>query len=810
MRSFLHRLLAVLLLCACAAAPAWAVDESDLLPVDQAFALSASASPDGGIALHWKIAPGYYLYRERIHVQALDGFDAGALQLPPGARHHDEFFGDVQTYRDQVVARLPGKATAPTATLKVKYQGCADLGVCYPPQTRTLNVALPATPDAASTASAAAIAPAADGLAALGRALAGGGVRPAASPGAMDAQPLPPEQAFGFEAIVGDGRTLLLRFTPARGYYLYRDKTSVRVSGAEGIAAGALRWPPGVAHHDEHFGDVVVYFDQVDVPLALQRRNADAADITVTATFQGCQTDGICYPPMTRSVALALPAAAAIDTRNAGTPAATVAAAMAPSSMAGTATGDPASTSDGLATAVATTGDDANARIAGQAPAAIPSSGQAEDSRLAAGLAGSNRWLALLGFFGAGLLLAFTPCVLPMIPILSGLIAGQGTRLGTGRALLLSLVYVLANALVFTLAGVVAGLLGANLQAAFQQPWIIAAFAALFVVLALSSFGLYQLQLPMALRARLGAWSGRQHGGSLAGVATMGALSALIVGPCVAPPLAGAVLYIGQAHDPVLGGAALFLLAMGMGLPLLAFGAAAGRGMPTSGPWMTAVERVFGLVFLGLAVWMLARILPGPVTLALWGLLALGAAAWASMASSAAAGASARGRLLARFAALVLGVAGAAQLFGALAGGSDPLQPLAGVGGTHAATSAPVFDHVKSSADLDRAVAAASAAGRPLMLDFYADWCVSCKEMEKYTFTDPDVRAALSGFVLLKADVTANDAVDQALMRRFGIIGPPGTLFFAGGSEQRGLRLVGFEKVAPFVQRLQRARTATP
>lgn len=778
MSSWGRRAIAALLACACMGpacfGPAWAVSEADLLPVDQAFALTASAPSADRIELRWKIADGYYLYRQRIGVQADPAFHAEALQLPQGAKHHDEFFGDVQTYRRALLAVLPGAAGSSSVTLKVKYQGCADLGVCYPPQLRTLTVALPAAAPAAAPA------PAADGgLSALQRVL-GGSVAPlsASTPG-TDAQPLPPEQAFGFEAIVDDANTLLLRFTPAKGYYLYRDKTTLRVSGADGIQAGSPRWPPGVQHRDEHFGDVVVYFDQVDVPLPLLRKTARAEAISVTATFQGCQTDGICYPPMTRSVALQLPAATTGATPNG------VATVAASSPLHAAAASTPSATG-------------AQPAIGSAATRTAP---QAEDSRLAASLAGTSRWLTLLGFFGAGLLLAFTPCVLPMIPILSGLIAGQGTRLGTGRALLLSLVYVVANALVFTAAGIVAGLLGANLQAAFQTPWIITAFAALFIALALSSFGLYELQLPMALRSRLGALTDRQRGGSLAGVAAMGALSALIVGPCVAPPLAGAVLYIGQTHDPVLGGAALFLLAMGMGVPLLVFGAAAGRGLPTNGPWMTAMQRIFGFVFLGLAVWMLSRILPGAATLALWGLLALAAAAWAFGATTT----TPRAQWLARFAALVLAVTGAAQLLGAFAGGSDPLQPLAGVSSAAQPGAMPVFRTIKSSADLDRELAGASAAGKPAMLDFYADWCVSCKEMEKYTFTDPAVQAALAGVVLLKADVTANDATDQALMQRFGIIGPPGTLFFNAGGEQRGLRLVGFEKSAPFVARIQAA-----
>jgi thiol:disulfide interchange protein DsbD len=767
-----------LVLLASIAAPAHAVDESDLLPVDQAFALHAAAPQSDRIELSWKIADGYYLYRHRISVQVEGaGFAPGELQLPRGERHHDEFFGDVETFRGSLLAVQPGVASAGTTrvTLKVKYQGCADLGVCYPPQTRTLTVALP---------------PAAATGAGLPGTAARGGLRlpGLASAGAME--PLPDTQAFGFEAIVGDAGTVLMRFTPAQGYYLYRDRSSFRIEGVApgtpGITAGKPRWPAGVQHRDEHFGDVVVYFDQVDVPLPLRRKPGPATNARVVATFQGCQTDGICYPPMTRTVALSLPAFA-----GAAEPAGAASAAF------------PEIANDHTPP-IAASAAPASGIAADAAPASAATSTQpeslADDSRLAAALAGKSRWLTLLGFFGAGLLLAFTPCVLPMIPILSGLIAGQGTRLGTSRAVVLSLVYVVANALVFTVAGVVAGLLGANLQIVFQQPWIIVAFAALFVALALSSFGLYELQLPMALRARLGMLSDRQHGGSLAGVAAMGALSALVVGPCVAPPLAAAVLYIGQSHDPVFGGAALFLLAMGMGVPLLFFGAAAGRGMPTSGPWMTAVQRVFGFVFLGLAVWMLARILPAIAVLALWGLLALAAAAWALSATTQ----SPRTRMAARFAGLVLAVVGAAELLGALGGGRDPLQPLAGVFGASQA-QALAFRTIKSSADLDREVAAAQAAGKPLLFDFYADWCVSCKEMEKYTFTDPAVQSALADFVLLKADVTANDELDQALMKRFGIIGPPGTLFFVDGRERRELRLVGYEKVAPFVARVQRA-----
>ncbi len=785
----LNLVLAATALAGLTAMPAHAaINPDDLLPVDEAFALRAEAPSGDRIEIHWRIADGYYLYKHRISVQSDAAFAAQPLQLPQGEAHEDEFFGRVETYRQALTAVLPGHAqgNARQVTLKVRYQGCADAGICYPPQTRSLSVTLPEA-SATATQPAVAFGPA------RGAAPLGGGLL-AGKAGATDALPLPPEQAFGFEAIAGDGNTLLLRFTPAPGYYLYREKTTLRLDDAAakaGITLGTPRWPQGVAHRDEHFGNVVVYFDQIELPVALTRSKADAATVRLTAGFQGCQTDGICYPPMTRTVEVALPAGvvgvAAADAQPIPSPAlplkgreqSAAAPAIEPSPSRGGLGGDGLAAADGT-------------------------SNLAEDSRLAASLAGPNRWWALASFFGFGLLLSFTPCVLPMIPILSGLIAGHGPGLGARRAFALSFVYVLASALVFTVAGVIAGLVGANLQIAFQNPWVIGAFALLFVALALSSFGLYELQLPAGLRNRLGSMSDHQRGGSWAGVAVMGALSALIVGPCVAPPLAAGVLYIGQTQDPVFGGAALFLLAMGMGVPLLAFGVAAGKGLPTSGPWMVAVQRVFGFIFLGLAVWMLSRVVPGAATLALWGVLLLAAAATIAAAVKAAQRYGVR--VLGWTTAMLLGVVGAAQLVGAMAGGSDPLQPLAGLRSGNAAHAAELpFRNIKSLADLEREVGAAKAAGKPVMLDFYADWCVACKEMEKYTFPDASVHAALSGFVLLKADVTANDDVDQALMKHLGIIGPPATLYYVDGSERRNLRLFGFEEPGPFVERIGKA-----
>lgn len=737
------------------------IDPDDLLPVEQAFALTATATAPDAIELRWRIAEGYYLYRHRFAVRDARGVVAGELKLPPGKAYHDEFFGDVETYRGQLLASLPitPEPGATEAVFEVRSQGCADIGVCYPPQKQTVRVALAGV---AATAPPAINDPARTLLQALGGKPALDPVQGIGPDGSAVDLPLPPEEAFGFEAIADSASSLLLRFTPAPGYYLYRDRSGFRIDG-QSLALGVPAWPAATSHFDEHFGAVQVYFDEVEVPLPMVRQAAGPAQTArLTAIFQGCQEDGICYPPMTRVIEVLLPAATAADL--------------------GTAAAAPT---------LAAPADDADL---------------AEDSRLAAALAGPDRVWTLLMFFGFGVLLAFTPCVFPMIPILSGIIAGAGNVTGR-RAFTLSLVYVLAMALVFTLAGVVAGLLGANLAAAFQQPWILTAFALLFVALAFSMFGFYELQLPSSWQTRLAELSNKQSGGSLIGVVIMGVLSALIVGPCVAPPLAAAVLYISQSRDPVLGGLALFALAMGMGAPLLAFGTAAGKLLPRAGAWMDAVKAVFGVTFLGLAIWMLDRFLDPVWIMSLTGLLLVSCAVYLGALERIEPGASGWRRLW-KALGLALLLAGSAQLIGAMAGGRDLFQPLKGVFGGGAAAEAKLnFAKIKSVDDLDAAIAAASAAGRPVLFDFYADWCVSCKEMEKYTFTKPEVQAALAGFVLLKADVTANDDIDQALMRRYGIIGPPATLFFGlDGAEQRGLRLIGFENAGKFVERVGKVR----
>jgi thiol:disulfide interchange protein DsbD len=565
---------------------------------------------------------------------------------------------------------------------------------------------------------------------------------------------LPVDQAFVFTAIADGADRVLLDWQVAPGYYLYRHRTSAKTS-TPGFSLGEIAMPDGKKKTDEFFGDVEVYYGILTATVPVTRPTG-ASSFEVEVTYQGCADAGLCYPPVTKTMAIELPPP--------GTP----------------------STSD-VAPMVS------------------------EQDRLSSLISGGNLLAILASFFGFGLLLAFTPCVLPMIPILSGIIAGQGAAATPSRSFLLSVTYVLGMALTYTIAGAAFAAAGQQAQAFFQQPWIIIAFAALFVVLALAMFGLFDLKIPSALETRLANVSGRQKAGSFVGTAVMGALSALVVTACVAPPMVAALAVIGQTGDVLRGALALFVMAIGMGTPLLFVGIAGGRFLPHAGPWMTTIKALFGVLFLGVAVWMLERILPGALTLALWALLVIVGGYYFGGFGRTSAGAAAP-RLLARGLGLAAIVWGTIMMIGAAAGGHDPLQPLRGAtlpgfGGQAGATASEAlpFRKIASVGDLDRELAAAQAAGQPVMLDFYADWCVSCKEMEKYTFSVPEVQQDLAGFVLLKADVTANSEADQALFRRFGVYGPPTTAFFGTqGRECRAFRLVGYVKADDFRSHLAR------
>jgi thiol:disulfide interchange protein DsbD len=574
----------------------------------------------------------------------------------------------------------------------------------------------------------------------------------------VDSEFLPPSEAFKVEAVAEGADRVRVDFLVTPGYYLYRHRMSFAVDTAAGPVAatlGAVDIPAGEWKEDEFFGRQQVFHESMSVSVPVSRAPGGALELPLVVGLQGCAEAGLCYPPEKRRFKVMLPAATGSAT--AGPPPG-AAARGAVGGASGGGTGGFVSEQDRLA-------------------------GLIRDGSLPAVLA---------TFFGLGLLLAFTPCVLPMVPILSGIIAGQGASATPRRSFTLSLAYVLGMAFTNTLAGIGAAAAGQQLQAFFQQTWIIVVFALLFVVLAASMFGLFTLQLPSALQTRLTEASNSQRAGTLWGVAAMGALSALIVSACVAPPMFAALAVIAQTGDVARGGSALFAMSLGMGAPLLAVGASAGQLLPRVGAWMEAVKEFFGVLMLGVAAWMLARVLPANLSLIAWAVpaLALAWVLWRLRPRDEAA------EWLTRVAAVVAAAYGLALIAGSALGGRDPLAPIPQLAREVKTLE---FRKIKGTAELDKELAAAAMTGRPVMLDFYADWCVSCKEMERYTFTDPGVQKALAGALLLKADVTANDEADQALLKRFGIFGPP-TIAFWGpdGTERAQFRVVGFMKAEAF------------
>ena len=606
---------------------------------------------------------------------------------------------------------------------------------------------------------------------------------------------LDPDVAFVLSAAAGPG-TVEARWDIAEGYYLYRDKFRFQAADGSGVTLGEAGFPKGKVKDDEYFGRMEVYYGSVAalVPVSRADRAGPAAGggpVDVDVTYQGCAEAGLCYPPITKTVSLFLPAARA-DTGTDAAPGAPDLAALGMEGGIREAPGVPGLPGLGAGEA---------------APAEMP-----EQDRIAEALVSGNRWLVVLSLFGAGLLLTFTPCVLPMVPILSGIIVGQQKADGrngvtTRRAFMLSLAYVLAMAFTYAVAGVVTGLFGANLAAAFQAPWIVSGFALVFVLLALSMFGFYDLQIPASWQAKLAALSHRQQSGTYIGVGAMGALSALIVGPCVAAPLAGVLIYIGRTGDPVLGGIALFALGMGMGVPLIVAGVSAGKLLPRAGAWMNAVKAVFGVMLLAVAIYLLERVAPEPVTLLMWAALFIVCSIYMGALDSLTAE-SGGWRRLWKGAGLVVLVYGVLVLVGAAGGQGDLLRPLKGIGPAagEGARHDLEFRQVKGVDGLNAELLPAAARGRVVMLDYYADWCVSCKEMERFTFSDSAVRAALSGVLLLQTDVTANDALDKALLAEFGLFGPPAILFFGpDGRERRDLRVVGFMNAGAFRRVVERA-----
>jgi thiol:disulfide interchange protein DsbD len=598
---------------------------------------------------------------------------------------------------------------------------------------------------------------------------------------------LEPDAAFKFSAQMVDGHTLSVSFQIADGYYMYRERFKFKADGAR---LGALAIPAGTVHFDETFGkNVETYRKTVTMTMPVDAAGA----FTLLATGQGCSDKGLCYAPQDYKIQLVgsgsvpLPAAPAA-------PAAPGAAAALSAPVAAVAEGKPAAVTPGV-TIVAIPTPTVAVIPPPAAPVAVAAAPVSESGRLEAALKGGKLLVILPLFALLGLGLSFTPCVLPMVPILSSIIVGEGASSSRGRGLLLSVTYSLGMAIVYTALGVAAGLAGEGLAAALQNPWVLGSFGVLMAILSLSMFGFYELQVPAALQSKLSTVSNRQSSGKLAGVFVMGAISALIVGPCVAAPLAAALVYISQSRDVVIGGAALFAMAVGMSVPLMLVGVSAGALLPRAGMWMDAVKRFFGVLMLAMGWWLVSPVLPAAVQMLGWAALLVGYGMYLLMNS---------GKWVAKSVGVIVAVLGLTQLVGVVSGGRDPLAPLAHLtGGKQQATLA--FQRVKTVQQLDAALARSGSGGKTAILDFYADWCVSCKEMEKLTFVDPQVRAKLANTVLLQVDVTANDADDKAMLKRFGLFGPPGIILFdRAGKEIDGARVIGFQDAAKFTASLSR------
>jgi thiol:disulfide interchange protein DsbD len=565
---------------------------------------------------------------------------------------------------------------------------------------------------------------------------------------------LPPDKAFVLTIQAEDQHTLLANFNITPDYYLYRNKINFISANAK-FHILRVDLPNGEIKNDPNFGPLEVYHQSFQARIILDKVD-NSMPLTLKASYQGCSDKGLCYPPIEKTFQIDF-----VQTLSAA----------------------PTSPTPGLDSKNVSAND---------------------NTQIAKIFKGGSFWLIVSFFFGAGLLLALTPCVFPMIPILSGIIVGRGHKITHSHALILSFAYVLGMAITYAAAGVAAGYSGNLLSNTLQTPWVLGSFAAIFVVLSLSMFGFYELQLPTALQSRLSNTSNKLHGGHISGVFVMGALSAIIVGPCVAAPLAGALLYISQTHDAILGGTALFFLALGMGAPLLVIGGSAGALLPKAGAWMESVKRIFGVLMLAMAIWIISPVISVMVLMLLIASLLIFAAIYLHALDPLphnARGLNKFGKGLGIL-ALLLGVA---YLIGALSGAHDILRPLGNI--VHSSDQGPVklkFSRIKSTSDLDARLA--QAKGQIVMLDFYADWCVSCKEMDRLTFSDSSVQSKLKSALVLQADVTVNDSEDKILLQRFQLFGPPATLFFdAQGKELTDFRVIGYQDATQFINSLQNA-----
>lgn len=783
-------------------ANSFAASSDELLKADKAFAPSISLIDSGHIKATWNIADGYYMYRKRFSFKSdTSGITLGEPVFPKGKIKEDPAFGKMEVYRHEMSVEIPitreNKAAVEFA-LKTKSQGCADIGVCYPPQKKTLTIKLAAVadqetsetsnnmPTIASSPKKGAFSLAKElGITTLGDANA----------------PLPPDKAFAYDISAKDQQKLNARWDVTEGHYLYQQKLKFSlVNPPEGVSLGKPVLPKGKAEHDKYYGDIVIYNKSFDVQLPLIGK---ADSVTVKTSYQGCsKLTGICYPPQTKTQTIDLSKAKPSKS----------------APVTQTATKAVAGTTSTTAIEDAKLGN-TESESADSITLGSAQSIKTGNSFLDKSLNSKSLWSIFFAALGAGLLLAFTACMYPMIPILSSIIVGQGKEVSMGKGLSLSAIYVLSLAVTFGIVGAITASVagGIGVQAYFQNSWVLSAFALLFIVLAFSMFGFYDIQVPAALQNKLSSLSNKQKGGSLIGVAIMGSLSALIVGPCGGPVLAAMLGYAAASSSMVNGFAALFALGLGMGLPLLVVGAGGGKLLPKAGNWMSAVKATAGVILLAVSIIILERmphLFPPGFTMLLWALLLIISGIYLGAFGSLKEDASDWFKLWKGIGTTAV-IYGAIVLFGGQMGGQTVTDPLYGIKsgaigqssgvsqGGNTALEHVTFIKIKSTKDLKNEILKAKQQGKAVMLDFYADWCLYCKHYDRYVFPDPSVRRYLDNMVILQADVTDMDKVDEALMKVLGVSLPPAILFFdAKGKEISSSRVLGEMKVKEFADHL--------
>ena len=562
------------------------------------------------------------------------------------------------------------------------------------------------------------------------------------------------DKAFIPNAFAFDSSTINFSIRTLPGYYLYKSKISINALNDD-VKIGQLDLPKGEIRVDEWLGEQEVYFDEVFGSAYVSRATPEEINLKINLNYQGCKVDGICYMPETRVLTVNLPPP--------------------PNNI--------------------------NKTIS-------------EQVKLAQIISNSNIWISIGLFFIAGLGLALTPCVLPMVPILSGIIAGEGNETSAMRGFTLALSYVLGLAFVYTGAGIITAALGLQMQAIFNQPWILILFASLFVILALGMFGLFDLQMPSIIQNKLATISGSQKSGTVIGSFAMGAISSLIVTACVTPALIAALTVIAQSGDIVRGGIVLFSMSLGMGTPLLIVGATQGKLLPKTGSWMSTVKNIFGFMMLALAIWTLSRIFNKQLIMTLSSILIFSMGAF-MMGLTSPKTKSSRYRIVGKCFAFLVMIYSLGLLLSSFDGSNSFSKPFNNFLYSKESkferyTHDLPFQKIKSVDDLDKEIKIANKLGKNVILDFYADWCISCIEMEKYTFSDEKVQNILSNTVWLQADVTANDKIDQALLKRFGVFGPPTIIFFdINGLQRHGYEIVGFMKADNFAKHAKEALSVT-